>query len=106
METVYIVLAVLLTGLMMTGIFTLGALFAIRITNDAHEQDDHDRMRDEYYKLAGYRQAGDPEPYFPNRSCAEYTRRILPGMSALDRAMKQGKRGTILWRPEDRQQKE
>ena len=103
MNVFYVVLAVLLTGLMMTGLFTLGALFALRITSDAHEQDEHDRMREEYYKLAGYKRSGDPKPYFPNRTCAEYTRRILPGMSALDKMMKQSKRGTIIWRPEDRQ---
>ena len=106
METVYVVLTVLLVGLMMTGIFTLGALFAVRLTSDAHEQNQYDRLREEYYRMAGYRHAGDPKPYFPTRQAAQYTQKVLPGMSALDRLMKQGKRGTIMWRPEDRQQKE
>ena len=101
MDAVSVVIAVLIAGLMMTGIFTLGALFAMHITNDAHEQDDHARMREEYYRLAGYRQASDPKPYFPNRTCAEYTQRVLPGMSALDKLMKQGKRGTVMWRGGD-----
>lgn len=101
MEYVYTVLAVLLVGLMMTGIFTLGALFTVRLTSDAREDDRYDRLREEYYRLAGYRQAGDPKPYFPPKPAAEYTRRVLPGMSALDRLMKQGKRGTIMWRPGD-----
>lgn len=102
MDAVYVVLAVVLAGLMMVGIFTLGALFAIRIITDAHDESQYDRLREEYYKLAGYRNDGDPKPYFPPRQAAEYTHRMLPGMSALDRMMKNGKRGTIMWRAGDK----
>lgn len=103
MEAFYIVLAIILVGLMMTGIFTLGALFAIRLTTDAHDEAQYDKLREEYYRLAGYRNSGDPKPYFPSQPAAEYTRRMLPGMSALDKLMKRGQRGTIMWRAGDRQ---
>lgn len=102
MEAVYVVLAVILTGLMMVGIFTLGALFAIRLTTDAHDEAQYDKLREEYYRLAGYRNPGDQKPYFPPQPAAEYTRQMLPGMSALDKLMKRGQRGTIMWRAGDR----
>ena len=78
-------------------------LFAVRLLSDAREQNQYDRLREEYYRLAGYRQQGDPKPYFPPRQAARYTQRILPGMSALDRMIRQNKRGTIMWRSGDRQ---
>ena len=103
MNAYHITLAVILTGLMMIGIFVLGMLFAVRLLSDAREQNQYDRLREEYYRLAGYRQQGDPKPYFPPRQAARYTQRILPGMSALDRMIRQNKRGTIMWRSGDRQ---
>ena len=45
MDFVYVVLAVILTGLMMVGIFTLGALFAIRISTDSHDEYQYEGIR-------------------------------------------------------------
>ena len=108
MEFVYTVLAVLLAGLAMVGIFTLGALFAVRLITDAQDDARYDRLREEYFRMAGYRNQGDPKPYCPPK-CNVITRtkvprtRMLPGMNALDRLMKEGKRGTVMWRAGDRQ---
>lgn len=108
MSTVYIVLAVILVGLMMVGIFTLGALFAIQIITDAQDDARYSRLKQEYFNLAGYRRQGDPNPYVPPQPVVIPKRktprsRILPGMSQLDRLMHEGKRGTIMWRAGDRQ---
>ena len=107
MDIVFVVLAVALVGLIMVGIFTLGAFFAVRLITDAQDDARYDRLRQEYYMMAGYRNPGDPKPYVPPKS-AVITRsktprnRMLPGMSALDRLMKEGKRGTMMWRAGDR----
>lgn len=103
MDVFYFAIGIIITGLVMTGIFTLGALFALRITTDAHDAEQYDKLREEYYRLAGYRNPGDPKPYVPSMADAKYTRRrMLPGMNALDRMIKQGRRGTLLWRAGDR----
>lgn len=104
MDILYVVLAVILGGLMMTGIFTLGALFAVNLVNDAQDESRYARLREEYYRLAGYRTTADPKPYVPPRQVVIKTprHRMLPGMNALDRLMKEGKRGTIMWRAGDR----
>ena len=108
MEVFYTVLAVILAGLMMVGLFILGMLFAIRVLTDAQDDAKYDRLREEYYKLAGFKQLGDPMPYVPPRSVVLPKRKtprnkILPGMNTLDRLMKEGKRGTVMWRAGDRQ---
>jgi len=107
MEAIYIVLTVALVGLIMVGIFTLGALFAVHLITDAQDDARYDRLRQEYYMMAGYRHPGDPKPYVPPKSVVITQRktprnRLLPGMSALDRLMKEGKRGTMMWRAGDR----
>jgi len=107
MNAVYVILAVILVGLMMVGIFTLGALFAIQILTDAQDDARYDRLKQEYFNLSGYRRPGDPKPYVPPKPVVIPRRktpraRILPGMSQLDRLMREGKRGTIMWRAGDR----
>ena len=107
-STFYFVLALILIGLMMVGIFTLGALFGAHLINDAQDDARYDRLREEYYRMAGYRNPGDPQPYFPPRSVVIPSRktprsRLLPGMSAIDRLLKEGKRGTVMWRAGDLQ---
>ena len=107
MDICYVALAILIVGLIMTGVFTLGALFAVRLLADAQDEARYDRLREEYYRLAGFRQLGDPKPYVPPRpvvipSTKLPRKRMLPHMSALDRMMHEGKRGTIMWRAGDR----
>lgn len=103
MNVVYSVLAVLLVGLMMTGLFTLGAIFMRNVYRDAQEEARYDALRNEYFRLAGVKCASDPRPYVPPRPITPRRTAFLPGMSALDRLMKEGKRGTIMWRAGDRQ---
>ena len=107
MDAFYVVLVIVIVGLMMTGVFTLGALFAIRIMTDAQDDARYDRLREEYYRLAGFKQLGDPKPYVPPRSAVIPStklprKKMLPHMSTLDRYMKEGKRGTIMWRAGDK----
>ena len=110
METICILCAVVLVGLIMTGIFVLGALFAIRVIANAEDDAHYDRLCEKYYQLAGVKTADDPRPYVPPRAVLLSSRRtprngILPGMSALDRLMKEGKRGTLMWSAKDRENK-
>ena len=107
MNPVYIVLAVLLAGLMMIGIFVLGMLLAVRLLTDAQDDARYDRLKEEYYHLAGYRNPGDPKPYFPPQSVVipntkTPRRRMLPNMNSLDSLLREGKRGTVMWRAGDR----
>lgn len=92
----------ILLGIIMIGIFILGALFNKHLTEDAQEQARYDAMRNEYYRLAGVKSIADPRPYVPPRPRTPRGRVILPGMSKLDRLMREGKRGTIMWRAGDR----
>ncbi len=101
MDIFYIVLAILLMGLMDVGIFVLGALFMKSSYHDAQEEARYDQQRLEYYRLAGVRKPTDPRPYVPPRPITPRKRMMLPGMSRLDRMMKEGKRGTIMWRAGD-----
>lgn len=103
MEVFYAVLGVLLVGLMMTCMFVCGALFMKMSYRDAQEDARYDAMRYEYYRMAGTQRPTDPRPYVPPRPVTPRRRPILPGMSALDRLMKEGKRGTVMWRAGDRQ---
>ena len=107
MDAFYVVLGIILTGLMMVGLFTLGMIVAVRLMTDAQDDAKYDRLREEYYRLAGFRNMGDPKPYVPPRSVViprskTPRNRVLPGMSAIDRCMREGKRGTVMWRPSDR----
>lgn len=107
MDIVYIMLAVLLVGLIMVGIFVLGMITAKILIEDAQDESRYDRLREEYYQLAGFRKLGDPAPYVPPRSAVIPKRKtprrcMLPCMDALERLMREGKRGTIMWSAKDR----
>lgn len=102
MDVFYFALAIMLVGLMMTGFFVLGMLFMKNAYHDAQEDARHDQLRYEYYRLAGVQKPTDPRPYVPPRPITPRKRTMLPGMSALDRLMHEGKRGTIMWRAGDR----
>lgn len=102
MDVFYFALAILIVGLMMTGFFVLGMLFMKNTYHDAQEDARHEQLRQEYYRLAGVQKPSDPRPYVPPRPITPRKRLLLPGMSALDRLMREGKRGTILWRAGDR----
>lgn len=108
MDAFYIFLGVFGVVMIAVGIFTLGAFFAHHFIMDAYDEARYDRMQSEWYKVTGYRQPGDPKPYVPPRNVVPNPRprtprnRILPGMGALDRALKEGKRGTVMWRAGDR----
>lgn len=102
MDVFYFALAIMLVGLMMTGFFVLGMLFMKSAYHDAQEEARHDQLRYEYYRLAGVQKLTDPRPYVPPRPITPRKRTMLPGMSALDRLMREGKRGTIMWRAGDR----
>ena len=103
MEVFYMVLAVILTGFIFVGIFVIGALFMRMQYRDAQEEARYDAMKAEYYRLAGVRTPSDPRPYVPPRPAVPRARGILPGMGKLDRLLKEGKRGTVMWRAGDRQ---
>jgi len=101
-----VVCVVFLLGLCFVGVFVLGMLFSLRLWNDAREDAMYERLKEEYYKLAGFKHEGDPEPYVPrpavlSRRKTPRAHRILPGISKLDRMLREGKRGTIMWRAGD-----
>ena len=102
MEVFYTVLAVLFVGLIMTGLFALGALFMKTFYREAQTEARYDALRYEYYRLSGVKRPTDPRPYVPPRPVTPRKRAFLPGLSALDRLMKEGKRGTVMWRAGDR----
>ena len=109
MEIVYTVLSVIFAAFIIMGIFVLGAMFARMMILEAQADAKQDKLREEYYRLAGVKTLSDPRPYVPPRAIvnprprAPRSRMILPGMGTLDRLMKEGKRGTIMWRAGDRQ---
>ena len=61
----YIVLAILFTGIMMVCMFILGGVYTKNVMLDALDEARQQRTNEEYYRLAGYKQAGDPKPYVP-----------------------------------------
>lgn len=93
-----IAVTVLLAGCVMVLCFILGALFCRHLMVDAREQAQYDALRNEYYRLAGVRTSTDPRPYVPPRS----HNRMLPGMNQIGDRLREGKRGTLIWRPGDR----
>ena len=101
MDIFYAALGILFVGLMFVCIFALGALFMKSAYRDAQQEARYDQQRLEYYRLAGVQKPTDPRPYVPPRPIIPRRRTMLPGMSKLDRLMKEGKRGTILWRAGD-----
>lgn len=102
MDVFYMVLGILFFGLMMVGVFVLGMLFMSMIFHDEQREARHDLLREEYYKLAGVHKPTDPRPYVPPIPRTPRGKRFLPGMNALERLMREGKRGTVMWRAGDR----
>lgn len=98
----YIVVLVIMSGIIMVCTFVLGALFSKHLIEDAQEEARYDAMRNEYYRLAGVKTISDPRPYVPPRTKAPRSMFLLPGMTKLERVMREGKRGTIMWRAGDR----
>ena len=98
----YAMLAVIMLGLMALGIFILGALFMRAVIHDEQQEARYDALRYEYYRLAGVQKPTDPRPYVPPMPITPRAKRILPGMDKLDRLMREGKRGTVMWRAGDR----
>ncbi len=98
----YIVFAVLISGLLLVLFFILGALFCRHIIDEAQEQARYEALRYEYYKLAGVRTPSDPKPYVPPVIRTPRAHAMLPGMGKLDRLLRDGKRGTMMWRAGDR----
>ena len=98
----YTALFIILGGLIIVGVFVLGMLFMRAIIHDEQQEARYDALRYEYYRLAGVKKPTDPRPYVPPRPVTPRASRILPGMSALDRLLKEGKRGTVMWRAKDR----
>jgi len=106
MEVVYAAMAILFLGMMFTGVFVLGALFMKMIVHDAQQEARHDELRYEYYRMAGVKKPTDPRPYVPPIPRTPRARSFLPGMSKLDRLLREGKRGTVMWRAGDRKSAE
>ena len=100
----YVALAVILAGLVFAGVFVLGMLFMRAIVHSEQQEARYDAMRYEYYRLAGVKKPTDPRPYVPPMPITPRAsaRRILPGMNKLERLMREGKRGTVMWRAGDR----
>ena len=95
-----ILLAILVFGIMFVCVFIVGGLYTRHLIDDAREQMRYDRLREEYFRLADVRRIADPRPYVPPRIPKRAF--ILPHMDKLDRMMRAGKRGTIMWRAGDR----
>lgn len=112
MGVFYAVVAIILLGIMATGIFVLGAMFMRHMYREAQEDARHDMLRYEFYQLAGVQRPTDPKPYVPPRQVGRpyvsprpntpRSRMMAPGMSAIERRLKEGKRATIMWRAGDR----
>lgn len=96
------VFTVIASGLLLVCVFVLGGLFAVHLMTDAQDSARYEELKRRYYEVSGYRHPGDPKPYVPPRSLAVSGRGMLPHMNALDRMMRSGKRGTILWTADDR----
>jgi len=106
MDVFYATLAVLVTGFIILGVFVLGMLFMRRIVHEEQQEARYDAMRYEYYRLAGVQKPSDPRPYVPPRPVTPRAKRMLPGMDKLERIMREGKRGTVMWRAGDRKSAE
>ena len=103
----YIVLGIMLVGILMVCVFVLGGLFARHLIYDSLDEARQQRVSEEYYRLAGYRQAGDPKPYIPPTVRPKAPKsRYIPHMSTLDRLLHEGRRGTIMVRAGDRRKKD
>lgn len=84
--------------------FILGMNYMKNIIHEEREKTQYEEMRHEWYRFAGVQHPGDPVPYVPPKKYKYRTPRgrMLPGMDALNRLMREGKRGTVMWRAGDR----
>lgn len=82
--------------------FIIGCIFMRRLIREEEEQARHEEMRREYYRLAGVRTPTDPKPYVPPYNPPRRTNRMLPGLDRLGVLIRDGKRGTLMWRAGDR----
>lgn len=99
----YIVLAVILLGIMMVGVFFLGGMYTRHIILDSLDEARRQRVAEDYYRLAGCRKYGDPAPYVPPTPTPKTPgARMIPHMGALERRLHEGRRGTIMVRAGDR----
>ena len=98
----YTALAILLVGIMFLCVFVLGMIVMRMIIHDEQQEARYDALRYEYYRLAGVQRPTDPRPYVPPRPITPRAKRFLPGMSAIERMLREGKRGTVMWRAGDR----
>lgn len=106
MDVFYAAISILVTGFILLGVFILGMLFMRYIVHDEQQEARCDAMRYEYYRLAGVQKPSDPRPYVPPRPVTPRAKRMLPGMDKLERIMREGKRGTVMWRAGDRKSAE
>lgn len=58
-------LTALLLILVALGLFLFGAFFMCRVMEKAYEDARYAQKVDEWYRMAGYRNPGDPKPYVP-----------------------------------------
>lgn len=99
----YIVLGIIFAGLMMVCIFILGGLYTRHLMLDALDEARRQRMSEEYYRMAGVHGSTDPKPYIPPTLRPKAPRaKMMPGMTALERRLHEGKRGTIMFCAGDR----
>ena len=106
MDIFYVALGIIALGFLFTIVFVLGMLFMRYIVHDEQQEARYDAMRYEYYRLAGVQKPSDPRPYVPPRPVTPRAKRMLPGMDKLERIMREGKRGTVMWRAGDRKSAE
>lgn len=103
MDIFYIVFGIILVAIMMIGSFMAGAFFMKTLYRDAQEDARYDTMRYEYYRMANVQNMASPRPYVPPKPVTPMRRWVSPHMGALDRRLKEGKRGVIMCRAGDRQ---
>lgn len=102
MDVFYIVFGIILVAIMMIGSFMVGAVFMKTLYRSAQEEARYDAMRYEYYKMAGVQNMASPRPYVPPMPRTPLNRWVSPHMGALDRRLREGKRGVIMCRAGDR----
>ena len=89
---------VVVAGLILVGVFISGMLFMRSIICDEAMREQYNDIRREYYSLAGVKNMSDPLPYVPPIQ----RRSTLPCLYSLERRLRQGRRGTVMWKAGDR----
>lgn len=102
----YMVLAIVFLGIMFLCAFIIGGIFTKNLIIEALDEARRERKAEDYYRLAGCKTESDPKPYVPPTLKPRTPRaRMIPHMNALNRLLKEGKRGTIMVRAGDRYKK-